>query len=79
VGEVAYEETGLAEKKPSFLGEYDTSRFFVCWWYSGSASLISAKRDFLHNRPEAWPVRREVWTHGAEVPSLVGETSRSSM
>ncbi|MDQ0814726.1 hypothetical protein QFZ63_006440 [Streptomyces sp. B3I7] len=22
------------QKKPSFFGEYDTRRFFVCWWYT---------------------------------------------
>ncbi|MDF2268197.1 hypothetical protein P2Q00_22550 [Streptomyces coacervatus] len=27
------------EKNPSFFGEYDTSRFFVCWWYSASSPL----------------------------------------
>ncbi|MFJ8386657.1 hypothetical protein ACIQ9Q_19430 [Streptomyces sp. NPDC094438] len=22
------------QKKPRFFGEYDTSRLFVCWWYT---------------------------------------------
>jgi uncharacterized membrane protein YeiH len=26
-------------KKPSFFGEYDTRRFFVCWWYHVRALL----------------------------------------
>ncbi|MFD5898979.1 hypothetical protein [Streptomyces sp. NPDC060366] len=25
---------GAWKKPPSFFGEYDTSKFFVCWWYS---------------------------------------------
>jgi hypothetical protein len=33
------------QKKPSFFGEYDTRRFFVCWWYSGNSSLICAHAD----------------------------------
>lgn len=34
------------QKNPSFYGEYDTRRFFVCWWYTGHCLPASQNGGF---------------------------------